>query len=117
MVIGIGINVNLQVDQHSEIASIATSLSDQLSRQVPRAEVLRAVLVEMDRLYADLPNGERLLNQWKNNLVTIGLQVQVNMGNQIYTGLAESVTDNGSLMIREKDGHLVKIIAGDVMLR
>ena len=117
MVIGIGINVNLQVDQHSEIASIATSLSDQLSRQVPRAEVLRAVLVEMDRLYADLPNGERLLNQWKNNLVTIGLQVHVNMGNQIYTGLAESVTDNGSLMIREKDGHLVKIIAGDVMLR
>lgn len=117
MVIGIGINVNLQVDQHPEIASIATSLSDQLSRQVPRAEVLRAVLVEMDRLYADLPQGERLLNQWKNNLVTIGLQVQVNMGNQIYTGLAESVTDNGSLMIREKDGHLVKIIAGDVMLR
>jgi len=117
MVIGIGINVNLQVDQHSEIASIATSLSDQLSRQVPRAEVLRAVLVEMDRLYADLPQGERLLNQWKNNLVTIGLQVQINMGNQIYTGLAESVTDNGSLMIREKDGHLVKIIAGDVMLR
>lgn len=117
MVIGIGINVNLQVDQHPEIASIATSLSDQLSRQVPRAEVLRAVLVEMDRLYADLPNGERLLNQWKNNLVTIGLQVQINMGNQIYTGLAESVTDNGSLMIREKDGHLVKIIAGDVMLR
>lgn len=117
MVIGIGINVNLQVDQHPEIASIATSLSDQLSRQVPRTEVLRAVLVEMDRLYADLPQGERLLNQWKNNLVTIGLQVQINMGNQIYTGLAESVTDNGSLMIREKDGHLVKIIAGDVMLR
>lgn len=117
MVIGIGINVNLQVDQHPEIASIATSLSDQLGRQVPRDEVFRAVLVEMDRLYADLPNGERLLNQWKNNLVTIGLQVQVNMGNQIYTGLAESVTDNGSLMIREKDGHLVKIIAGDVMLR
>jgi BirA family biotin operon repressor/biotin-[acetyl-CoA-carboxylase] ligase len=117
MVIGIGINVNLQVDQHPEIASIATSLSDQLGRQVPRDEVLRAVLMEMDRLYADLPQGERLLNQWKNNLVTIGLQVQINMGNQIYTGLAESVTDNGSLMIREKDGHLVKIIAGDVMLR
>ncbi len=117
MIIGIGINVNFQVDMHPEIASIATSLSDQLCRQVPRSEVLRAVLVEMDRLYLDLPQGERLLNQWKNNLVTLGLQVQVNLGDRIYTGLAESVTDDGSLMIRGKDGHLVKIIAGDVMLR
>ena len=116
-VVGIGINVNLQVDQHPEIAAIATSLSDQLNRQVPRSEVLRAVLVEMDRLYADLPQGERLLNQWKNNLVTLGQQVQVNMGDQVYTGRAESVTDDGSLMLRQKDGKLVQIIAGDVMLR
>jgi len=117
MIIGIGINVNLQIDQHPEIASFATSLSDQLGRPISRGEVLRSVLVEMDRLYIDLPQSERLFNQWKSNLVTIGLQVQVNMGNQIYTGLAESVTDDGSLMVRQKDGHLVKIIAGDVMLR
>ena len=117
IVIGIGLNVNLQLSQFPEIAGIATSLSDQLTRQVSRSDVLRSVLVEMDKLYSALPNGEILLHQWKNSLVTLGQQVQVNMGDQIYTGRAESVTENGALMIRQKDGHLVKIIAGDVMLK
>jgi BirA family transcriptional regulator, biotin operon repressor / biotin---[acetyl-CoA-carboxylase] ligase len=117
VVIGIGLNVNLQVDQFPEIAGIATSLSDQLKRQIPRSEVLRSVLIEMDRLYTELPKGEILFQQWKNNMVTLGQQVQFNMGDQIYTGRAESVTENGALMIRQKDGHLVQIIVGDVMLR
>ena len=116
-VIGIGLNVNLQINQHQEIAGIATSISDQLNRPIPLSDVLRSILVEMDKLYAILPQGELLLDQWKTHLVTLGQQVQVNMGDQIYTGRAESVSDDGSLNIRQKDGRLVQIIAGDVMLR
>ncbi len=116
-VIGIGINVNIQINQLPEIAPIATSISDQLGRQLSRAEVLRSVLVEMDRLYTELPQGEQLFNQWKSNLVTLGQQVQINMGDKIYTGLAEDVTEDGSLMLRQKDGYLVKIIAGEVMFK
>jgi BirA family transcriptional regulator, biotin operon repressor / biotin---[acetyl-CoA-carboxylase] ligase len=117
VVIGIGINVNMPVSQYPDISAIATSLSDQLSRPVPRLDVIRAVLLEMDRLYTEIPQGERLFFQWRNNLVTLGQQVQVNMGDQTYTGRAESVTDDGSLMVRQKNGQLVRIIAGDVMLR
>ena len=117
MVIGIGINVNFKIDKRSEISPIATSLSDQLHQPVSSLEVLRAILIEMDRLYSDLPQGDLLFIQWKNNLVTLGQQIQVNMGNQIYQGLAESVNDDGSLMLRQKDGRLVNIVAGDVMLR
>jgi len=117
VVIGIGINVNVEINQISEIAQIATSLSDQLGRQISRAEVLKSVLVEMDRLYSELPQGEQLFGQWKNNLVTLGQQVQINMGDKIYTGLAEDVTEDGSLMLRQKDGYLVKIIAGEVMYK
>jgi len=117
MIIGIGINVNVKVNQLPEIANIATSLSDQLGRQISRAEVLRAMLVEIDRLYSELPQGETLFNQWKSNLVTLGQQVQINMGDKIYTGLAEDVTEDGSLMLRQKDGYLVKIIAGEVMFK
>lgn len=116
-VIGVGINVNVETKQLTEIAPIATSLSDQLGNQVSRAEVLRSVLVEMDRLYSELPQGEQLFNQWKANLVTLGQQVQINMGDNIYTGLAEDVTEDGSLMLRQKDGYLVKIIAGEVMFK
>jgi len=73
-----------------------------LNIPVSRLGVLRAVLVEMDRLYTELPQGEQLFFQWRKNLVTIGQQIQVNMGNQIYTGMAESVIDDGSLMCGRK---------------
>jgi BirA family biotin operon repressor/biotin-[acetyl-CoA-carboxylase] ligase len=116
-VIGIGLNVNLKINQQQEIAGIATSISDQLNRPVPLSDVLRSVLLEMDKLYAILPQGELILDQWKKQLVTLGQQVQVNMGDQTFTGRAESVSDDGSLNIRQKDGRLVQIIAGDVMLR
>jgi BirA family transcriptional regulator, biotin operon repressor / biotin---[acetyl-CoA-carboxylase] ligase len=116
-VIGIGINVNLKVENYPEIAAIATSLSDQLNRPVSRLEILRSVIMEMDSLYSGLPQSELLLNQWKNNLVTLGQKIQINQGNQTYTGLAESVTSDGSLMLRQKDGRLVKIIAGEVILQ
>jgi BirA family transcriptional regulator, biotin operon repressor / biotin---[acetyl-CoA-carboxylase] ligase len=116
-VVGIGINVNLEVAKYPEIAAIATSLSDQLNQQVSRLEILRSVLMEMDSLYSELPQSSLLLNQWKNNLVTLGQQIQINQGNQTYTGLAESVMDDGSLMLRQKDGRLVKIIAGEVLFQ
>jgi biotin-(acetyl-CoA carboxylase) ligase len=38
------------------------------------------------------------------------------MGDKIYNGIAETVSSNGSLILRQKDGSLVKIIAGDVNL-
>ena len=116
-VIGIGINVNVRINQYPDIASIATSLSDQLKEDVSRIEVLRSVLVQMDKLYVDLPQHERLFERWKNNLVTLGQQVQINSGNQIYRGKAESVTEDGSLVLRQKDGTIIKIIAGDVMFK
>jgi BirA family transcriptional regulator, biotin operon repressor / biotin---[acetyl-CoA-carboxylase] ligase len=117
VIIGIGINVNLRVEQYPEITALATSLSDQLKTEISKLEVIRTVLIEMDRLYTDLPQGERLLHQWKTHLITLGQQIQVNMGDQVYTGRAESVTDDGSLMVRQKDGYLVRVIAGDVMLK
>jgi BirA family transcriptional regulator, biotin operon repressor / biotin---[acetyl-CoA-carboxylase] ligase len=114
-VIGIGLNVNVKISQYSEIAQIATSLSDQLKKPVSKLEMIRAILTEMDRLYAEFLPGDLLYIQWRNNLVTLGQQVQVNMGNKVYTGLAERVTDNGTLILRQKDGHTVDIIAGEVM--
>jgi BirA family transcriptional regulator, biotin operon repressor / biotin---[acetyl-CoA-carboxylase] ligase len=114
MIIGIGINVNLHLPDYNELASIATSLSDETGNEVSRPDVLRQVLIEMDRLYQFLPKGEVILEQWKNRLITLGQNVHVNMGDKVYKGLAESVCRDGSLMVRHKDGSLTKIVAGDV---
>jgi len=116
-VIGIGINVNLRMADYPEIASRATSLSDLLGREVSLPTLVRQLLIEIERLYLLLPRGESLIEQWKSQLATLGQIVRVNSGGKIYRGLAESVTSDGNLIIRQKDGHVIKIIAGDVTLR
>ncbi len=117
-VIGIGLNVNLRPgDFPPEIQSLATSLSQELGREVPRLSIIRSMLVEMEKLYLTLMAGGSLYEEWRDNLVTLGQRVRVKSPEGIYQGIAESVDRDGSLLLRGAHGQLTRIIAGDVTLR
>jgi len=75
------------------------------------------VLVEIERLYLALLAGESIYEEWRDKLVTLGREVQVVSGETVYTGIAESVAKDGSLLLRHRDGSLTKIVAGDATLR
>ncbi len=116
-IIGIGINVNLRLTDFPEIQSIATSLSDELGREVSRLSVIRYLLVEIENLYLALSSGGSIYEEWRDSLVTLGKRVRVKTGEAIYEGIAESVARDGSLLLRGLDGSLTNIVAGDVTLR
>jgi BirA family biotin operon repressor/biotin-[acetyl-CoA-carboxylase] ligase len=116
-ILGIGINVNLRLSDFPEIPPTATSLSQELGRDVSQLAMIRRLLVELERLYLALPSGDSVYQQWRNNLMTLGKKVRVSSDETTYEGIAESVAQNGSLLLRQPDGSLVKIVAGDVTLR
>jgi BirA family biotin operon repressor/biotin-[acetyl-CoA-carboxylase] ligase len=116
-IIGIGINVNLNPSDFPEISPPPTSLSHELGRDIPRLDILRCLLAETERLYLALPSGDSVYQQWRDNLVTLGKKVRVRSGETTYNGVAESVARDGSLLLRQPDGSLTKIVAGDVTLR
>ncbi len=116
-VIGIGINVNFRVQDFPEIIDIATSLSDQTGREFSRQDLLCRCLTEMDTLYQRLPETHYILEQWKKHMITIGQKLQVTWGDKTLTGVAESVTASGNLLLRQKDGKLIEVLAGDVTLQ
>ncbi len=116
-IIGIGINVNLRLADFPEIPPTATSLSHELGREVSRLDLIRCLLVETERLYLALSAGEPIHQEWRDRLVTLGKKVQVSSGKARYKGIAESVTSDGSLLLRQSNGSLTKIVAGDVTLR
>ncbi len=115
--IGIGINVNFRMADFPELISIATSLSDELGRDVSRLSLVRCLLVEIEGLYLALSMGGSIYEEWQGNLVTLGKRVRAHTGETVYEGIAESVARDGSLMLRGFDGNLTKIVAGDVTLR
>ena len=116
-VIGIGVNVNLKLAGFPEILPIATSLSDELGRDVSRLSVLRCLLVELEKLYQALSSGGSIYEEWRDRLVTLGKKVRATTVDNVYEGVAESVAPDGSLLLRGLDGSLTKIVVGDVTLR
>ncbi|MDO8568538.1 MAG: biotin--[acetyl-CoA-carboxylase] ligase [Dehalococcoidales bacterium] len=114
-VVGIGINVNLNVSQIPEISATATSLFDELGREVSRVALIRRLLVEIDALYLAAPGS--VYEQWRDRLVTLGKTVVVRSGETALEGIAESVNQDGSLLLRLPDGSSSTVIAGDVTLR
>jgi BirA family biotin operon repressor/biotin-[acetyl-CoA-carboxylase] ligase len=115
--IGIGINVNMRVQNYPEIVNLATSLSSETGKEVSKLAFVRQLLVEMDRLYEILPDGESIYEQWKNRLHTLGQRIQVTLDKKIYNGIAESVARDGTLLLRLSHGRLLKVTAGDVNIR
>ena len=116
-IIGIGINANLRLADFPEILPIATSLSDEMGRDVSRLSIIRCLLVETERVYLALSAGGSIYEEWRDSLVTLGRRVRVETGEAIYEGVAESVARDGSLLLRGPDGSLTRIVAGDVTLR
>lgn len=116
-IIGIGINVNFRLANFPEILSTATSLADESGKDVSRVELIRRLLVETERLYLTLPDGEPIYQEWRDRLVTLGRKVQVKSGKTILEGIAQSVARDGSLLLRHSNGSSTRIVAGDVTLR
>jgi len=113
-VIGIGINVNMKLKDAPEFASTATSLYEELGREVSAIELISQLLLELELLYL---SGNPFFEEWRDNLVTLGKHVKVTSGKSIYEGIADSVDPGGNLFLKQSDGQLIKIVAGDVTLR
>jgi len=116
-IIGIGINVNLRLSDFPEIQPTATSLSNELGRDVSHLSLIRRLLVEIERLYLTLQTGGSIYQEWRDRLVMLGKRIRLKSGKTIYEGIAESVASDGSLLLRQSDGSLTKIVAGDATLR
>jgi BirA family biotin operon repressor/biotin-[acetyl-CoA-carboxylase] ligase len=116
-IIGIGINVNFRLTDFPEILPHATSLADEVKKEISRVAVIRHLLIETEKLYLALPDGDPIYFEWQDKLVTLGRKVQVESGETFLTGIAESVARDGSLLLRHSDGSVTSVVAGDVTLR
>ena len=113
-VIGIGINVNFDTSQFPEIAGIATSLSVELGREVPVAEVALNLYTELEDLYSRVAQPDTILAEWVDHMETIGRRVTANVGGCAVEGTAEAITAEGNLILRLGDGSEREIVAGEV---
>jgi BirA family biotin operon repressor/biotin-[acetyl-CoA-carboxylase] ligase len=117
LVVGIGINVNLNFETiPPEISATATSLSAYLTQPVSRLVLLQRCLEELEKYYELWQKGAfpEILVEWRQLSATLGNQVQIKMFDDTIEGFAEEVELDGSLRLRLADGSVYQVIAGDV---
>jgi len=117
VIVGMGLNVNLSLDQLPEVMSPPTSLLSALGQPVDRQVLLRSILSEIDRLYDRFVSGWSPHAAWRERLDTIGREVSVGDADGVVSGVAEDVDADGALLVTSADGERVRMLVGDVTLR
>ena len=114
-VIGCGVNV-AQTRFPPEIEEVATSLR-QMGAGIEREELLACILEEFIGLYEEfLLNPQSFMPRYRARCATLGHAVRV-LGAASFDGVAETVTDDGDLVVKDTDGIRHIVSSGEVSIR
>jgi len=119
IILGIGVDVNLTATEFpQDLRKIATSLKIESGKTISRAELAVKILRELDADYARVCSGkfESVAHEWEEQCGTIGHLVTIQVGDRKINGRAESLDDDGALLLRTEHGTLERVIGGDVTL-
>lgn len=119
VVIGLGINVNLERrDLPADCRETSTSLKIEQNQTFSRFDLLRHFISIWDKHYQGFLNGgySYLRPFWLANNITLGRVVNIIRNDEIISGEALDINEQGGLMIRLKDGNVQEFLAEDVSL-
>lgn len=117
--VGIGVDVNLTAQDFStDLRKTATSLKLEAGAHIGRSALAVRILQELDSDYRRIREGdfERVADEWEKHCATIGQHIQIRVADRRIRGRAESLAEDGSLLVRTEHGHLESVIGGDVTL-
>lgn len=120
LIIGIGIDANLALsDLPTDLRPIATSLRIERNGAVDRPALAAQILTELDVEYRRVCQGKfpAVADEWEARCSTLGSRVVVNIGSRSVEGVAESLDDDGALLVRTQHGRIERIIGGDVTMQ
>ena len=120
LILGIGVDVNIAASEFpADLRKLATSLKIEAGRHVHRADLAARILRELDHDYERLRvhRVQEVADEWEQHCTTLGRRVSIHLGDRTLQGQAESLDEDGALLLRTQHGRLERIIGGDVTLQ
>ncbi|MDF2947022.1 MAG: bifunctional BirA, biotin operon repressor/biotin--acetyl-CoA-carboxylase ligase [Bacillales bacterium] len=119
LIVGIGINVNQVIDDlPKEIQNIATSLAIEDGKKFRRAELIRSILTNLEYFYEKyIKEGFTSIKDiWEKESCTIGENIIAKTSLETIEGRAVGITNDGILLLEDKEGNIHNIISGDIFI-
>ena len=118
-IVGIGLNANVDLEAlPAPVRNTSTTLKHELGQKISLRALTENVLKAFERRYRLLQQGLwfALLQEWKGMASFLGEKVRITSFDEVLTGEAWDVDEDGTLIIRLEGGELRKILVGDVTL-
>ncbi len=119
IVIGIGLNINNQVQEFpDDFRTAATSARAEYERPCSRIKVLQGLLASFEQHYFNLLNGNftQTLEKGRQLSLAIGQKLRLDTINGFVEGQAIDIDDNGFLLLRDQSGIIHTIMSGEITI-
>ncbi|MDD5722418.1 MAG: biotin--[acetyl-CoA-carboxylase] ligase [Syntrophales bacterium] len=120
VVVGIGINVNMEPDDfQEELRLLSTSLKEQTSKNASRLELttgLYRLLEKWYRIFIDrgfVPVRDR----WLECSGMVGKTIEVADRGTLQRGICQGIDDEGVLLLLDKENRTLSIWSGDITIQ
>ncbi|MGY0373788.1 biotin--[acetyl-CoA-carboxylase] ligase [Clostridium sp. JNZ J1-5] len=121
VIVGIGINANIDKDEFPEdLKPIASSLKIEIGNYIKRKELVRRILNNFEELYEELINEETIkksIEICKDNSALIGKKIKIIEKGKETRARALSLNEDGKLIVQYKDGKVDELISGEISVR
>lgn len=116
LVVGIGINVNMDETMAASLKKPATSLLIETGKKYTIKEVLDIVLEVLPHWIDRWEGGgfSAIRDDWITRCCYIGEHITIGEGKELKSGVLEGFGDKGQLILRDDDGFVCDVWAGDI---
>lgn len=121
LIVGIGVNVNTdQSDFPEELHNIATSIKIEKGNSVIRRKLVGTIINKFEKYYkAFVSKGsiKDYISEYKERSAVLGKEVRVLSASLDTQGTVVDISEEGQLLLKQKDGSIKEIISGEVSVR
>ena len=113
VVLGIGLNANLDPEDLNVPERSVATLRSELGHDVDLVELLGALLVELEAELARVEDFDAILDDWRALNCTLGRPVRVARFGEVLEGRATDLTPEGALLLETPEG-VIELFEGEV---
>ena len=113
VVLGVGLNANLEPQDLGVPGGEATTLRSELGHDVDLLELLRSLLSRLDFALGRIEDFGAILDDWRALDCTLGERVRVQRFGETLEGVALDLGPEGELLLETNDG-VVELFEGEV---
>ena len=121
VIIGVGIDANLDVEQFPEdLQEGTTTLKEVLGREGNENSLIKTFLEEFEKISEQFIHEgyEDILKEWRKRSYSIGKIVEVREPfNTYYDAYVIGIGKEGALVVEKSDGTLEKVISGECIIK